>query len=197
MKFLYSYIFILAIFFAGILSVICPYPIFNSAGTITTSQQTYLNDANETEKSPNSSITQINVVSLDWFESVNSIFPKFTDIQVYDIESKTFYIVQRTGGHFHADVEPIDKENTEKFLSIYDGVWNWTRRPVLAHINGMWIAASINGMPHGYALITDNGMNGHTCIHFLNSKTHGTQKVDSAHQKAVEKAYNHKPKFII
>ena len=190
MKFLYSYVFMLALLFAGVLSVLCPYPIFNSAGTITTAQQTFLNDANEVETKPNTSITKASVTSLDWFESVNTIFPMFTNTRVLDVQTKTVYIVQRTGGHNHADVEPIDIENKEKFLALYGGVWSWARRPVLVEINGMWVAASINGMPHGYSLITDNGMNGHTCIHFLNSKTHGTKKVDAAHQNAVEKAYS-------
>lgn len=189
MKYLYSYIFMLSIFFAGILSVVCPYPIFSSAGTITTAQQTLINDANEVESKPYSKINKTSVVNLDWFETVNSIFPKFTDTRVLDIQTKTIYVVQRTGGYNHADVEPIDKENKDKFLSVYKGNWSWARRPVLVEINGMWVAGSINGMPHGYSLITDNDQDGHTCIHFLNSKTHGTKKVDAAHQNAVEKAY--------
>ena len=56
-------------------------------------------------------------------------------------------------------------------------------------INGVFVAASINGMPHGYSLI-DNGQGGHTCIHFLNSKTHGTKRVDETHQAAVQEAYS-------
>ena len=44
-------------------------------------------------------------------------------------------------------------------------------------------------MPHGFSLINENNMDGHTCIHFLNSRTHGTDRVDEAHQAAVAEAY--------
>ena len=74
--------------------------------------------------------------------------------------------------------------------SLYDGVWSWTRRAVWVEITGTYVAASINGMPHGYSLIEGNNMDGHTCIHFLNSKTHGTKRVDEAHQNAVATAYD-------
>ena len=75
-----------------------------------------------------------------------------------------------------------------KFYGIYNNEWSWVRRPVWVEINGMWVAGSINGMPHGYSLITDNGQDGHTCIHFEKSKTHGTKRVDEAHQEAVQTA---------
>ena len=50
-------------------------------------------------------------------------------------------------------------------------------------------------MPHGFSLI-DNGEGGHTCIHFLNSKTHGTKRVDEAHQECVDYAYKNKALLI-
>ena len=54
----------------------------------------------------------------------------------------------------------------------------------------MTLAASINGMPHPSDFIAGNNMDGHTCIHFLNSKTHGTQHVDPDHQAAIKEAVN-------
>ena len=47
----------------------------------------------------------------------------------------------------------------------------------------------MNGMPHGTTTISNN-FDGHFCIHFKNSKTHGTDKVDSEHQNCVNKAAN-------
>ena len=51
-------------------------------------------------------------------------------------------------------------------------------------------------MPHNYPdgdTIPDNNFNGQFCIHFVNSKTHGSSKnpahVDSDHQKAIMYAY--------
>ena len=48
----------------------------------------------------------------------------------------------------------------------------------------------MNGMPHGTSSISGNNFDGHFCIHFYKSKTHGTQNVDSAHQNCVARAMN-------
>ena len=61
-------------------------------------------------------------------------------------------------------------------------------------IDGQFFAASTNGMPHGFSIL-DNNEGGHTCIHFLNSKTHGTKRVDEQHQACVE--YAHKNKALL
>ena len=43
-------------------------------------------------------------------------------------------------------------------------------------------------MPHGEQAIYDNDFDGQFCIHFLNSKTHGSDKVDADHQYCVNVA---------
>lgn len=188
MKYFSSYFFVclifLSVYFAGIFS----YPVFSNSGTLTSNQQAYINDAHEEERLIVSSVPYITVVSLNWFDTVNIIFEKYITTRIIDVQTGTQYYVKRTGGYNHADVEPIDKENMQKFCSIYNNQWSWTRRPVWVEIKGMWIAASINGMPHGYSLILDNGQDGHSCIHFLKSKTHGTKRVDENHQSAVNYA---------
>ena len=45
----------------------------------------------------------------------------------------------------------------------------------------------MNGMPHGSGPL-DNGFSGHHCIHFVNSRTHGTNRVCPLHQAAIKKA---------
>ena len=131
-----------------------------------------------------------NVSNLDWFDVVNNFFTKYTLVaRVIDVNTKKSYYVKRVGGYNHADVQPIDATNTAIMKSIYNGQWSWARRPVWVEINGSYVAGSINGMPHSYTLIEGNNMDGHTCIHFLNSKTHGTKRVDEAHQEAVATAY--------
>lgn len=134
----------------------------------------------------------IKVSNLNWFDSVHAQFPTYTKTRVIDIKSGLTYYVYRNGGHYHADVEPINKENTDIFFKIYNYEWSWTRRPVWVEIlPNFWVAGSINGYPHGNAYIKDTGMEGHTCIHFLLSKTHGTKRVDEAHQACVAYAYEH------
>ena len=77
--------------------------------------------------------------------------------------------------------------NTKIMKSIY-GHWSWKRRAILVRYNGHVYAASMNGMPHGTQTITGNNFDGHFCIHFYGSKTHGSKKVDAMHQKCVKEA---------
>ena len=191
--------FVLSLLFAGIAVCLIPIPNHKIGYDALSSQEKELyNDAYETENSPfqdaNSNsevVSEIgNVVNLNWFDVVDNFFTKYTLVaRVIDVETKKFYYVKRVGGYNHADVQPIDAENTAVMKSLYNGEWSWTRRPVWVEINGTYVAASINGMPHGYSLIEGNDMDGHTCIHFLLSKTHGTKRVDEAHQNAVATAY--------
>ena len=184
----YSTLFLIVCFFlANFLASVFPYPYFSPTGTITVGQEQDINDSFEEEEKPVEEKPKIQVVSLDWFDVVNTFFEKYTTVRVIDVKTKTQYYVKRTGGYNHADVEPINASNVDKFHSIYNYEWSWTRRPVWVEINGVFVAASINGMPHGYSLI-DNGQGGHTCIHFLNSKTLGTKRVDEAHQNAINEA---------
>ena len=55
---------------------------------------------------------------------------------------------------------------------------------------GYKIVCSMYGVPHGEETITNNKYPGQFCLHFLNSKTHSSGKVDSDHAAAVQKAAN-------
>jgi hypothetical protein len=198
MKTKFVYYFVTVLLFVCFFACSFPIPLHNTGyESLSERERALYNDAYELEQSYSNDICNYNsvkqeigeVVNLDWFDVVNDMFTKYTLIaQVIDVETKKSYYVERVGGYNHADVQTIDAENTAIFKSIYNGTWSWARRPVWICINGTYVAASINGMPHGFSLI-DNGEGGHTCIHFLNSKTHGTKRVDEAHQAAVAKAY--------
>jgi len=51
------------------------------------------------------------------------------------------------------------------------------------------VAVSFVTQPHGSQTIRNNNFDGQFCIHMTGSKTHGGNKVDSAHQAAINKAY--------
>ncbi len=131
----------------------------------------------------------------NWFNFVNEFFEKYTTAKVIDVYTLISYEVKRVGGYNHADVEPISAADTQKMLNIYGGVWSWNRRPVWVLYNGRYMAASINGYPHSYDLVSGNNMTGHTCIHFYMSRTHGTNNLDSSHQAAVNTAFNNEAKL--
>lgn len=181
------------LFVTAFISCLFPYPFFSSFVLVGGGAQTAINDHYETEDY-DEFVKNFKVLNLDWFEAVNDIFERYTTVRVIDVETLKSYFVQRGGGYNHADVEPIDSENSKIFKSLY-GEYSWTRRAVWVEIKGSYFAASINGMPHGFSLITNNNQEGHTCIHFLNSKTHGTKRVDPDHQNCVQKAFDNSQKL--
>jgi LysM repeat protein len=124
---------------------------------------------------------------IDW-QTVNSLFPKGSTATLQDIETGLRFQIYRLFGTNHADCEPLTAADTAIMKKIYGGHWSWNRRAVLLLINGQAIAASMNGMPHGSEEILDNNFPGQFCLHFLNSRTHGTNRIDPDHQAMVRKA---------
>lgn len=148
---------------------------------------------------------------VSWFGGVENLFKRGDAAVIYDIWSGRTFNIKRTYGYNHADCETLTAEDTKIMLSIYGGAWSWTRRPIIVTANGRKYAASMAGMPHagvdsvpaeaytkkrsgGYGAgsnldaVKGNNMDGVFDVHFLNSKTHGTNKVDSNHQKAAREA---------
>ncbi|HEY9062086.1 MAG TPA: peptidoglycan-binding domain-containing protein [Pseudobacteroides sp.] len=149
---------------------------------------------------------------IPWFGGVEDIFARETEAVVFDIDTGLSFKVLRSYGYNHADCEPLTKKDTDILKSIYGDQWSWNRRAVIVTIDGIKIPASMAGMPHagldsepvnanvsyrsgGYGtglnldMVKNNGMDGHFDIHFYNSKTHGSNKVDANHQKMVSKAF--------
>lgn len=150
------------------------------------------------------------VEMLDWWTQASKIFKIGSIATIIDVRTgKTFKLV-RTYGTNHADCEALTAKDSQTIKQIWGG-WSWTRRPVVVEVDGRKIAASMAAMPHagvdsapankyvgqrsgGYSRganldrIKNNGMSGHMDVHFLNSKTHGTNRVDPKHQATVREA---------
>jgi peptidoglycan hydrolase-like protein with peptidoglycan-binding domain len=136
--------------------------------------------------SSSSSKTKYTTEEPDWFkDNVSSLIPKKAVFTIKDVRTGKTFQAKRWSGVNHCDTEPLTAADTAIMKSIYGGAWSWNRRPILILYKGHVYAASMNGMPHGTSTIDNNNFNGHFCIHFKNSRTHGTNKVDAAHQKAV------------
>ena len=127
---------------------------------------------------------------LNWFNGGSKKIPKGAVFQVKDIKTGIVFTVRRWSGANHIDAEPKTKADTAKMKKIFKH-WSWRRRAVLVKYNGHVYAGSINGMPHGEQTIRNNNFNGHFCIHFYGSKTHGSKKVDAMHQNCVAEAMKH------
>lgn len=124
----------------------------------------------------------------DWWTVASKVFARGDVATVTDVATGISYQVLRSGGTNHADVQPLTAADTVKMKKIYGGAWSWSRRAIIVTIDGRSLAASQNGMPHGNQTIYNNNFPGHFCIHFLNSRTHGTNRVDAAHQAAIQRA---------
>ena len=127
---------------------------------------------------------------LNWFNGGSKKIPKGATFKVKDIKTGRVFSVTRWSGANHLDAEPSTKSDTATLKGIYGG-WSWKRRAILVKYNGHVYAASMNGMPHGTQTITNNNFDGHFCIHFSGSKTHGSKKVDAMHQNCVKEALKH------
>lgn len=150
-------------------------------------------------------------ILIPWFNGAENIFAVGTEAVVTDVDTGISFRAERTGGSNHSDTETLSKEDTAVFKKIYGGEWSWKRRAVIVTVGKQKIAASMTGMPHAgredkparevvsdrsegygtginYDSIKGNGMSGHFDIHFLGSRTHGTNRIDEQHQAMVEKA---------
>ncbi len=126
--------------------------------------------------------------SLDWFDGGNRTIPKGAIFTVKDVATGRTFTMRRWSGANHLDAEPLNAKSTQTIKDIYGGNWSWERRAILVRYNDKVYAASMNGMPHGTTTIKGNEFDGHVCIHFANTKTHDTNKVDALHQSAVKRA---------
>ncbi|PKM78210.1 MAG: hypothetical protein CVU90_02770 [Firmicutes bacterium HGW-Firmicutes-15] len=150
----------------------------------------YKYNTGKTGNTPQSDNVTLVGAFLNWDE-VKGDFPKNAEATVIDVDSQLSFRVQRRGGYNHVDVQPLTSADSATMKKIYNGNWTWKRKAVVIKLdNGQMIAASMNGMPHGQGAISGNDFNGHFCIHFKNSKTHGSKKVDMAHQLMIWKAAN-------
>lgn len=148
-----------------------------------------LNSSNA-KKADSSSSESGKTEELIWFKNGSDKIPKGSVFKVKDIKTGKVFTCKRWSGVNHCDSEPLTADDTAVMKSIY-GHWSWKRRSILVKYDGHVYAASMNGMPHGTGAIEKNKFDGHFCIHFTGSKTHGSKKVDETHQKCVKTALNY------
>ena len=142
---------------------------------------------------------------IDWYTGgIQQLWPKGANFKVYDVKTGIVWWAHRWSGGSHVDAEPLTAADTARLCKIY-GVSTadeiaeknlWQRRPMLVTIGNRTFACSLYGVPHNYPdgdTIANNDYNGQLCIHFTNSKTHDSNKVDSYHTEAIEYAWLNAP----
>ena len=142
---------------------------------------------------------------IDWWTGgINELWAKGANYKVYDVKTGIVWQAHRWSGGYHVDAEPLTASDTAKLCKCY-GVTTaseiasknlYERRPCLVTIGNRTFACSLYGVPHNYPegdTISTNNFKGQLCIHFTNSWTHGSKKVDSLHTEAIQYAWEHAP----
>ncbi len=136
---------------------------------------------------PNSRSRPGGIQGISW-SIVNQLWRNGEIARIVDLETGKSFQAKRLYGYYHADVEPLTKEDTKIMKEMYGGQWSWDRRAVVVQVRNLFIAASINGMPHGGQSIYDNDFQGQFCAHFFGSRVHQTGRVDPVHHAMIEQA---------
>ncbi|NLU51495.1 MAG: LysM peptidoglycan-binding domain-containing protein [Clostridiaceae bacterium] len=126
---------------------------------------------------------------VDWQLEGKYIIERGDVFTIVDVDTGKQFKVKMLGGYNHADVEPLTAADTTVMKSIF-GTWQWSPRAVVIFHNGMNIAASLSGMPHGVDTI-ENGVNGHFDLYLKNSTSHSSSTSTvyiQQHQNMVLKA---------
>ena len=152
----------------------------------------------------NLSMTLYVAEKIDWNTGgIDELWPRGSNFKIYDVYTGIVFWAHRWAGGLHVDAEPLTKADTERICKIW-GVskaseikesTHWQRRPALVTIGTRTFACSLYLVPHNPEgdTIPDNNFTGQFCIHFTNSKVHGSGKVDSGHMEAIEYAWQNAP----
>ena len=89
-------------------------------------------------------------------------------ILIYDPATHISWTLRLLSLGRHADAEPLTLADTQNMVKAFGGQHTWNQKPVYVRLpNGTWTIAATHDMPHQTGHISNNGFNGHLCVHFL------------------------------
>lgn len=121
----------------------------------------------------------------DWFEVVDAAFPIGATATVKDFNSGISFDMKRTGGVNHAEVEPVDADAYDSYIEAFGGKPNWEKRSCIVVVGSNSYAGSLFGNQMGEDTVSDNTMEGHTCLYFSGSFSHVYGFADKEHNQFV------------
>ena len=142
---------------------------------------------------------------IDWYTGgINELWARGSNYKVYDVKTGIVWWAHRWAGGLHVDAEPLTAADTARLCKCYGVTTSqeiasknlYQRRPLLVTIGTRTFACSLYGVPHNYPqgdTISTNEFRGQLCIHFTNSRTHNSNKVDSGHEDAIQYAWQNAP----
>ena len=168
------------IFMTLFVAVILPYPIFSKYTNLSATQMSQIQDYFETEIT-NDKEEKITMLALPW-KIIDSLLASDYPYEIVDLNSGQTFNIVRIGGKNHADILPLNKTDQEVISSVQTE--NKKFIPALVRITpNTYLPAAFCPYAHGYK--------NHYCLHFIGSKTTGTNMENQNAQSCVNYARKH------
>lgn len=105
---------------------------------------------------------------LHWYDDIKPRIRNDARLLVYEpVSGLSWTVVVHSRGR-HCDVEPRTLKDTQIMLKAFGNKNTWSQKGVYVKLpDGQWTVGSTHSVPHLSGYVTDNGFEGHTCIHFL------------------------------
>ena len=105
---------------------------------------------------------------LHWFDDIKPSLKAKQTILIYDPSTGISWYLRVLSRGRHLDAEPLTREDTQAMLKAFGGKNTWNQKGVYVRLpGGTWTIGATHDMPHKTGSISDNGFDGHLCVHFL------------------------------
>lgn len=129
---------------------------------------------------------------LHWFNEVKPSLKNGNKLIVFDPATNLQWTLKVYSLGRHCDSEPLTETDTKIMYKAFGNKNDWTPKPVYVQLpSGVWTLASTHNVPHLSGSISDNGFDGHLCVHFLrdmdecqkNDPNYGVQNQNAIRKK--------------
>ena len=129
---------------------------------------------------------------LHWFNEVKPSLKNGNKLIVFDPATNLQWTLKAYSLGRHCDSEPVTETDTKIMYKAFGNKNTWTPKPVYVQLpSGVWTLASTHNVPHLSGSISDNGFDGHLCVHFLrdmdecqkNDPNYGVQNQNAIRKK--------------
>lgn len=105
---------------------------------------------------------------LHWYNEVKPSIRGGQTITIFDPATSLQWTLRLYSLGHHADSEPLTLTDTKIMYKAFGYTNTWTPKPVYVKLpSGTWTLASMHNVPHLTGSISDNGFDGHLCVHFF------------------------------
>lgn len=129
---------------------------------------------------------------LHWYNDVKPSLKNGNKLIVFDPATNLQWTLKVYSLGRHCDSEPLTETDTQIMYKAFGNKNTWTPKPVYVQLpNGVWTLASTHNVPHLSGSISNNGFDGHLCVHFLrdmdecqkNDPNYGVQNQNAIRKK--------------